>query len=95
MVVDSETIDRTLDDALLWVAFARRFLAPDSYRFGARVTDALGVQGASAVAITLRRLSTRLGRQDAFACIEASNILCGEVEELEVLGALGALEATL
>jgi hypothetical protein len=77
-----------LDDALLWVAFARRFLAADSYRYGARVADALGAQGASAVAIVLRRLSTRLAERDAFACVEASCILCGEVEDIESLEAI-------
>lgn len=87
MGVHLEKDQAALDDALLWVAFARRFLAPDSYRYGACVADALGVKGASAVAITLRRLSTRVAREDAFACVEASNILCGEVEEIEALEA--------
>jgi len=87
MVVHIERDETALEDALLWVAFARRFLARDSYRYGARVADMLGRQGASAVAITLRRLSARLAREDAFACVEASNILCGEVEEIEALDA--------
>lgn len=88
MAVEYDTSHTMIDDTTLWVAFAQRFLAPDSYRYGARVADTLGVQGASVVAVALRRLSTRLSGRDAFACVEASDILCGEVEELEALEAL-------
>jgi len=85
--VGVEGEDATLDDTLLWAAFARRFMAPSAYRLGARVADTLGAQGAAAVAITLRRLSAHLPGPDAFACVEASNILCGEIEEMEMVEA--------
>ncbi|KAF0181835.1 MAG: hypothetical protein FD124_1630 [Alphaproteobacteria bacterium] len=80
--------DAADDHARPWIEFARRFLEADSYRYGARVADALGVHGASAVAMALRRLSSRLSARDAFACVEASDILCGEVEEMESLRAV-------
>lgn len=88
MIVGAEDEEGALpEDALFWARFARKFLAADAYRYGARVADTLGVDGASAVAITLRRLSERLGAKDAFACVEAASILCGEVEEIEALNA--------
>jgi hypothetical protein len=69
-----------LDEARLWMAFAKRFLLPNAYRYGASLVLLLGAEGALAVAATLRRIRSQAAGHEEFACGEAANILTGEAE---------------
>lgn len=78
-------VDRTgepLEEARIWISLARLFLRADSYQRGERMVDTLGAEAALALSVLLRRLSSRTGGRDALACVEASDILRGRVEEV-------------
>lgn len=74
-------VDEPKIDTVHWAAFARRFLAPDSYVFGTALMWVLGKAGTKAVIDGLFRAERVCASDDAFACREAALILVGALEE--------------
>lgn len=84
LIVVGDGSDSSATEARAWVLFARRFLEPDSYRLGYRVAAALGLDATRALEVLLRRMAIRVCSRDAFACVEAADILRGEIEAQSV-----------